>query len=145
MSDIINTLPINEYHNPTNDELIILEKYFPSNDIELIRNLKISLLLSIVILMLNTLCTNIKILNNLRPDLKEVKNFIIIPWYSYIKVLTEDGVWDKLLENILYPVNATVDIMLQNAFKELQSIEKSKIEDAITGNGYETIWSNPYK
>ena len=86
----------------------------------------------------------IKILNNLRPDLKEVKNFVIIPWYSYIKVLTEDGVWDKLLENILYPVNAKVDIMLQNAFKELQSIEKSKIEDAITGNGYETIWSNPY-
>ena len=26
MSDIINTLPINEYHNPTNDELVILEK-----------------------------------------------------------------------------------------------------------------------
>ena len=62
----------------------------------------------------------IKILNNLRPDLKEVKNFVIIPWYSYIKVLTEAEVWDKLLKNILYPVNAKVDIMLQNAFKELQ-------------------------
>ena len=73
-----------------------------------------------------------------------MKNFVIIPWYSYIKVLTEDGVWDKLLENILYPVNAKVDVMLQDAFKELQSIEKSKIKNDITGKGYETIWSNTY-
>ena len=41
-----------------------------------------------------------KIIKRKNIYLKEVKNFVIIPWYSYIKVLTEDGVWDKLLENI---------------------------------------------
>ena len=65
-------------------------------------------------------------------------------WKKELNGISVIGYMSYDLKNILYPVNAKVDIMLQNAFKELRSIEKSKIEDAITGNGYETIWSNPY-
>jgi|TARA_B100000530_G_scaffold273807_1_gene186583 hypothetical protein len=83
----------------------------------------------------------IKMLNKLRPGLDEVKNFIVIPWHSYLKVLTEDGVWDKLLENIFYVVNENAFFKLDDAIEELQLIEKTKIKDAITGNGYKTIWS----
>ena len=84
----------------------------------------------------------IKILNKIRPGLDEVKNFIVIPWHSYLKVLTEDGVWDKLLENIFYVVNEDSFFKLDDAIEELESIERNKIKDAITGNGYKTLWSN---
>tara|TARA_B100000073_G_scaffold223053_1_gene185788 strand:- start:377 stop:796 length:420 start_codon:yes stop_codon:yes gene_type:complete len=84
----------------------------------------------------------IKILNKIRPGLDEVKNFIVIPWHSYLKVLTEDGVWDKLLENIFYVVNEDSFFKLDDAIEELESIERNKIKDAIIGNGYKTLWSN---
>ena len=84
----------------------------------------------------------IKILNDLRPGLNEVKNFIVIPWHSYLKVLTDDSVWDKLLENIFYLVDENAFIKLDDAIEELQLLEESKIKNAIIGNGYKTIWSN---
>ena len=54
-------------------------------------------------------------------------------------MLTEDGVWDKLLENIFYVVNENAFFKLDDAIEELQLIEKTKIKDAITGKGYKTI------
>ena len=51
MSDLIETLPINNKETPTPDEYNILDNYFPNNSINL-KNVKLSILIAFLFITL---------------------------------------------------------------------------------------------
>ena len=86
MSDDIKDLPVNDYYNPTEDELYILETYFKSSLPNTVKYIRISILLSISIIILSMICSKITFLSK---NQLYIIPFIFIPISIFIHIYYE--------------------------------------------------------
>ena len=80
-------------------------------------------------------------LKRLRPQFPLPKNIVSIAWPKYVSSLEASGVWETVLERF---VNAGFEDKIEDcrkALEELITAERKEISAAITGEGYETLWS----
>ena len=83
MSDKIKDLPINNYYNPTENELYILQTYFKSTLPNTIQYIRISIILSIFILVISMICSKFPILSKSQ---LYIIPFIFIPISIFVQI-----------------------------------------------------------
>ena len=81
-----------------------------------------------------------KSLKVLRPRFRLPRNISAIGWPRYINGLVDSGVWDAITRRIVdngFPAAAAeCDELLQ----ELRRLERLEMLNAISGEGYRTLW-----
>ena len=79
-------------------------------------------------------------LKRMRPRFPLPDKMTAIWWPKYVNTLLTTGVWDALVRRIAETgFNDSVQ-QCQDAIKELQIMERREIRNAISGEGFQTIW-----
>ena len=84
-------------------------------------------------------------LKRLRPQFPLPKNIVSIAWPKYVSSLESSGVWETVLERFANCGFAEKGLDCRRILEELQAAERKEIAAAITGDGYETLWSRAPK
>lgn len=80
-------------------------------------------------------------LKRLRPQFPLPKNIVSIAWPKYVTSLEASGVWETVLDRCAeagFPEKAEE---CKKVLEELVVAERKEISAAISGEGYETLWS----
>ncbi len=84
-------------------------------------------------------------LKRLRPQFPLPKNIVSIAWPKYVSSLQSSGIWDVLVDRCGqagFPEKAEE---CRAVLAELMQAERQEIAAAISGEGYETLWSRVQK
>ena len=84
-------------------------------------------------------------LKRLRPQFPLPKNIVSIAWPKYVSSLESSGVWETVLERCKDAGFAGKGDECRRALEELLLAERKEIASAISGDGYETLWSRAQK
>jgi hypothetical protein len=77
----------------------------------------------------------------MRPRFPKPETINIIPWPKYASTLVSSQVWEHIVRRYLELGPPDVVRQCEDCFKEIQEVEREEIRKAITGDGYETLWS----
>jgi hypothetical protein len=81
-----------------------------------------------------------KSLKMLRPRFRLPQKISAVWWPRYIERLTEDGVWEAILQRVIdagHPETAEEAVIV---LEELRRMERAELANAIGGEGYRTLW-----
>ena len=81
-------------------------------------------------------------LKKLRPQFPLPKNIVSIAWPKYVSSLEALGVWQAVVERCVDSGFYDKDQECKKVFQELLEAERRELVSAITGEGYETLWSH---
>lgn len=78
----------------------------------------------------------------LRPSFEAPENIISIWWPRYARGLSTSGVWDALLHRIVTLGFPGVAERAAEVLKEVCTLERAEVRNAISGKGYHTVWEH---
>jgi hypothetical protein len=76
----------------------------------------------------------------MRPRFPLPDKMTAIWWPKYVNTLLTTGVWDALVNRIAKTGFSDSLQQCQDAIRELQLMERREIRNAISGEGFQTIW-----
>ena len=80
-------------------------------------------------------------LKRLRPRFPLPDKMTAIWWPKYVNTLYSTGVWNAIVQRIAASgFNESVN-QCDEVFRELQAMERAEIRNAISGEGFQTIWA----
>ena len=82
-----------------------------------------------------------KSIKQLRPRFRVPDRITAIWWPRYVDSLWECGIWDAVARRIVDCGFPRAADQARSVFDELSRLERAELRNAITGQGYQTIWS----
>jgi hypothetical protein len=79
-------------------------------------------------------------LKQLRPRFRLPDKISAIWWPKYAHGLKAHGVWDALIGRIGGAGFAEAADGAEAVFQELEALERKELQDALTGDGYHSLW-----
>ncbi len=79
-------------------------------------------------------------LKRLRPRFPLPDKMTAIWWPKYVSSLVSTGVWQAIINRIAESGYSESVSQCETIFRELQSLERQEIRNAISGEGFQTIW-----
>ncbi len=83
----------------------------------------------------------LRTLRRLRPRFPQPERLSLIPWYRYIDSLVQLGVWDYILNRCADIGSPELVRQCDRCLDELRRCERESMRHAVTGEGFETVWS----
>ncbi len=96
--------------------------------------------LVIVTPMVNSVEERIRSLRRLRPRFEKPESMTLIPWPRWIESLQRLGVWDMIERRVTDLGGDSLRNRCEEALAELLREEQLQVKNAITGEGYQTLW-----
>lgn len=81
-----------------------------------------------------------KSLKMLRPRFRLPQKISAVWWPRYVERLTEDGIWEAILQRVIDAGHPEVAEEAAIILEELRRMERAELADAIGGEGYRTLW-----
>ena len=81
-----------------------------------------------------------KSLRELRPGMSMPERIIAIHWPKLVDRIESSGVWRAIETRVRDAGTPETDRMLGDALRELRQLEWGEIQNAIRGEGFQTIW-----
>ena len=78
----------------------------------------------------------------LRPRFETPENIISIWWPRYARGLASSGIWDALMHRIVESGFPQVAERAADVLKEVCTLERAEVQNAISGKGYYTVWEH---
>jgi len=94
----------------------------------------------VVVPMVQSVDERMRSLSRLRPRFPRPESMTLIPWPRLIGALERLGVWDLIERRMEQLGGETLRSRCRDALVELQQAERKQVRNAITGEGYETLW-----
>jgi hypothetical protein len=79
-------------------------------------------------------------LKRMRPRFPLPDKMTAIWWPKYVNTLTTSGVWPALVQRITDSGFTDAMRQCEEVLQELQALERQEIRNAISGEGFQTIW-----
>ena len=79
-------------------------------------------------------------LKRLRPRFPLPDRMTAIWWPKYVHSLTTTGVWPAIVKRIADTGHTDSVRQAEEVLRELESLERQEIRNAISGEGFQTIW-----
>jgi hypothetical protein len=79
-------------------------------------------------------------LKRMRPRFPLPEKMTAIWWPKYVNTLYSTGVWDALVRRISSSGYSDSLRQCEEVMRELMSLERREIRNAITGEGFQTVW-----
>jgi hypothetical protein len=83
-------------------------------------------------------------LRRLRPRFKLPEKLTAISWPKNISTLEQSGVWQALVCRMAESGFPSAVRDCEDVLRELKQLERKAIHDAITGDGYRTVWQRTH-
>lgn len=80
-------------------------------------------------------------LRALRPELPRPYSITMIPWAHSVTALDRAGVWPCVLTRLEACGTAVTLRAARHALRQLRSLERAELREAIVGRAYRTVWS----
>lgn len=80
-------------------------------------------------------------LKRLRPRFPLPDKMTAIWWPKYVNTLYTSGVWAALVKRVAATGFTDSVRQCDEVFRELQAMERTEIRNAISGEGFQTIWA----
>jgi hypothetical protein len=80
-------------------------------------------------------------LKRLRPRFPLPDKMTQIWWPKYVNTLYTSGVWAALVKRVADTGFSESVNQCEEVFRELQALERTEIRNAISGEGFQTIWA----
>lgn len=80
-------------------------------------------------------------IRRLRPHLPRPQNLTAVPWNRYVRSLQESSVIEHIRKRLEQAGYQEANAALNNAFRELQDLERKELASAILGDHYFTMWA----
>jgi len=97
--------------------------------------------MAVVTPMVQSVEERVKSLRRLRPRFPRPESMTLIPWPKFVGSLERLGVLTMIEERMVALGGERMRERCREAFAELARAEQKQIRDAITGEGYETLWA----
>lgn len=81
-----------------------------------------------------------KSLKMLRPRFRLPQKISAVWWPRYVERLTEDGVWEAILQRVIDAGHPETAEEAAIVLEELGRMERAELANAIGGEGYRTLW-----
>lgn len=81
-----------------------------------------------------------KSLKILRPRFRLPQKISAVWWPRYVERLTEDGVWEAVLQRVIDAGHPETAEEAAIVLEELRRMERAELANAIGGEGYRTLW-----
>lgn len=82
-------------------------------------------------------------LKELRPGMPMPERIIAIHWPKLVDRIESSGVWRAIEARVRDASVSETERMLGDALRELRQLERREIQNAIRGEGFQTIWERP--
>jgi hypothetical protein len=79
-------------------------------------------------------------LKRLRPRFPLPEKMTAIMWPKYVSTLQSTGVWNAILNRVDATGHADSRRQCEEVMSELLKLEKQEIRNAISGEGFQTVW-----
>jgi hypothetical protein len=79
-------------------------------------------------------------LHKMRSHLPRPRGLVAIPWPRYARSLQELGVWERIVARVASLGFPSVERDCEHALSQLIRAEAKEIKNAITGEGYHSLW-----
>jgi hypothetical protein len=96
--------------------------------------------LVIITPMVRNMKERLRSLQKLRPRFAKPESMALIAWPRLVGALQRLGVWDLIEERMVGLGGEVLRDRCQAAFLELEKQERALVRQAITGQGYDTLW-----
>jgi hypothetical protein len=96
--------------------------------------------LVIITPMVRNMEERLRSLQKLRPRFAKPESMALIAWPRLVGALQRLGVWDLIEERMVGLGGEVLRDRCQAAFLELEKQERALVRQAITGQGYDTLW-----
>lgn len=80
-------------------------------------------------------------LQRLRPRFGRPKSISLIPWPRYVSSVKRLGVWQLVVDRLASAGASAAEVTLERCYRELLREERAESARAVTGDGYQTLWS----
>jgi hypothetical protein len=80
-------------------------------------------------------------LKKLRPRFPAPDKIVVIWWTRFASSLGTTGVWDEVMRRVSDAGHVDAVRRAEETLEELAALERALLRDAITGNGFKTLWS----
>lgn len=80
-------------------------------------------------------------LKRLRPRLPVPEKIVAVWWPRFVPSLEETGIWNEVMRRIAEAGHPEAVARAEEAFRELAGLEAQTQRNAITGEGFRTLWS----
>mgnify|MGYP001500631955 CR=1 FL=1 len=97
--------------------------------------------LVIVTPMVQSVEERMRSLRKLRPRFPRPESMTLIPWPKFVDSLERLGVLQMIEERMAAIGGEAVRTRCREAFAELRRTERLQVRQAISGEGYETLWA----
>ena len=88
----------------------------------------------------NSVDERVRYLRKLRPNLPRPSDITIVPWTRRAQSLVRLGIWQILLDRLVYSGFDEAVQTFRDAKDEIERLESKEIVSAIRGDNYYTIW-----
>ena len=82
----------------------------------------------------------VRVLRSTRPRFPTPERFTFFVWPRSVVALKEMGLWDMIVGRCQRSGYRDIDDQCRRAFRELQSIERKEVLDAVSGDRYRSLW-----
>jgi hypothetical protein len=79
-------------------------------------------------------------LKRLRPRFPLPEKMTAIMWPKYVTTLLSTGVWDAIVSRVAAAGHGDSTRQCEQVLAELLELEKREIRNAISGEGFQTVW-----
>jgi hypothetical protein len=79
-------------------------------------------------------------LKRLRPRFPLPEKMTAIMWPKYVSTLQSTGIWDAIVRRIAAAGHGDSQRQCDEVLAELLQLEKREIRNAISGEGFQTVW-----
>ena len=80
-------------------------------------------------------------MKKLRPRFAAPDKIVVIWWTRFASSLGTTGVWDEVMRRVSEAGHTDAVRRAEETLEELIALERTLLRDAITGNGFKTLWS----
>ena len=88
----------------------------------------------------NSVDERVRYLKRLRPNYPHPTDITILPWTRRAQVLVKLGIWQILLDRLVYSGFDGAVQAFSDAKDEIERLESKELVSAIRGDNYYTIW-----
>lgn len=80
-------------------------------------------------------------LRQMRPRLGRPRSMALIPWPRRVASVKTTGIWQMIVDRLLAAGLADAEVTLERCYRELLRTEQTEFRNAVSGEGYRTVWS----
>ncbi|MHB8575315.1 MAG: hypothetical protein ACYDCQ_08285 [Dehalococcoidia bacterium] len=93
-----------------------------------------------VVPMVNSVEDRVRSLKRLRPRFPRPESMMLVPWPRYVGSMQRLGVWEMIEERLVAIGGDSMRNRCREVLAELMQAELVQVRNAITGEGYQTLW-----